>query len=226
MKKLSKLLVLSSSIVLITSCTLVPTKKNSSSSAGSNTESTQVTSDTSNTQQSSTSKDVSDHCEIITHGTSLPGSGASWGIADSADNKATFLKYLNDQAGFALIADYNDINKVFIQNHNNTSDKEYSHLCIGTGSNYGGKLFLRLNKQIKKVAVTFSAYFKTTSTPPYDAGAKLNIEDQEFLPEISETNPQPTKRVEYTYSTPSDIVKFSNDGPDQRVYIDSIEFYY
>ena len=226
MKKSFPIILLSSSLLLLSSCNLIPGKKGGDDSSGSITDSSSASTSTSaSSSSSSSSKDVSTHCEIVTCGGVLPGSEVSWGIGDTAESKQMFLDYINSAAGLDIVSDYNDLANCYIQNHSNDS-KEDRHLQIGTGK-YRGKLFLRMTKQIKKVAVTFSAYYKENSeVSNIETNAKLYIEDELFLPDISATNPQTTKRVEYTYETPSEIVKFSNDDEKQRVYIDLIEFYY
>lgn len=229
MKKSFPIILLSSSLLLLCSCNLIPGKKGGDGSTSDITDSTSASTSTceSSKSSSSTSQDVNDHCQIVTHGGVLPGSDTMWGIGDSETNKKMFLDHINSQSGLTdgIVTDYNDLANCSIQNHSNNS-REDRHLQIGSGS-YPGKLFLRMKKSIKKVAITFSAYFKENSeVSNIESGAKIYIEDQVFLPDISTTNPQTTKRVEYEYSTPSDIVKFSNDADHQRVYIDLIEFYF
>jgi hypothetical protein len=218
MKVLSKLLLLSASALLISSCNLVPGKKSTEQTSSA------ISATSSESSSSLSESEAGDHCEIVTCGDEFAigtGSGG-WKIDDHKDE---FLSYLNTSSGVNLFADYNDLANIYIQNHNNDTSRANCHLSIGTGS-YRGKLFLRTTKKIKKVAVTFSAYYKTTATPPYEADAKLFIEDTEYLPTLSEELPEPTKRVEYVYETPSDIVKFSNEKEKQRVFIDKLEFYY
>lgn len=231
MKKSFPIILLSSSLLLLSSCNLIPGKKGGDGSTSDITDSTSASTSTSESSESSssTSQDVSDHCEIVTKGDGLPGANA-WDVAQNEEHKQQFLDCLNQSAGIDIVKDYNDINKIFIQNHEGGTDKQYSHLTIGAGksSGYGGKLYLRMNKQIKKVAVTFSAFYKTTTTN-IETDAKLIIDEKEtFYPDFLDTNPQPTKRVEYVYEEPTDIVKFSNDPTvgGQRVYIDLIELYY
>ena len=238
MKKILKLLTLSTAL-LLSGCNLMPvpggqssSQAESSSTATPTTEptgqSTTVTTAPTSSPTSTTSHpDVSHHCSFNMYGTYLPFYQSGVNISDQAsgyNNRDKLQAAINEQAGLEIVSTLSADTCTIQTDNGNTTDQAHFHLTVGSGSASGYLLF-SFSKDITKIVVSCRAYSKTTGT--IDTGAKIIIDNEEHnLPTETGVEIQPLQTYEKEYSTATKQIRIANDSDHQRFFLETIELYY
>ena len=229
MKKVLGIFVLSLSVLLSGCNQSQPTP--TSSVEPSSEPSTQVTTSTepASTSTPTSTTDISHNVKFYMHGSYLPFENYGIPITDEASgytHRDKLQQAINDQAGFDVVSSIS-ADSCTILTDNGQTDKDHFHLGVGTGK-YSGYIEFTFSKQVTKVIVETSAYYKT-----YDGGAsidtdsKIIIADQEYtLPTDPSASSQPVQTITKEFSTSVSTIRFGNDAGKQRFYLDSIEVFY
>ena len=223
MKKILGVFAISLS-VLLSGC--LPSQPTSSTSA---VPSGEPTSQPTTSVQPTSTTEVAHNAKFYMHGSYLPFEDYGIHVSDEASgyqNRDKIQEAVNTQVGFEIVSAMS-ADSCTILTDNGQKDKDHFHLAVGTGSKAGFVEFT-FSKQVTKVVVEVSAYYKTyTGGVSVDTDSKIIIADQEYLlPGDPSSQTQEVKTIAKEFTTSVNKIRFGNDAGKQRFYLDSIEVFY
>ena len=222
MKKFVKTLLIISTLGLLSSCVLVPSKKSFSSEPTQTTTSTQPTDTTTTT----TSHELGDSCLFHTCGDYLPFDNYGIHISDEAsgyENRDKIKNAINFEAGNDIISSLSASNCTILTD-NGENDKSHFYLTIGTGSS-GGSFQFTFATKITKVKIIVKPYYKSGYSIDTNATVYLDGEKHQ-IPNDGTNQPQASQTYEKTYSDPALSIKLSNTEGKQRFFLESVEVFF
>ena len=221
MKKLISLFVLTSSVLLASSCNLVPAKKSDS------TDSPTPTQDPiSDTDSDDSSQVITSSYTFYTSKSYLPFDNYGIHISDQLsgrENRDKLINSINTQVGKELVTSIS-ADGCNIQTDDGTSNKNHLHLTVGGGSDNG---YIEFNLSISfiKIEVAVIAYYKGEYS--LDTDSLIDIDgDSHAIPNDPSASTQQEHKFEKTYSGSPKKFKLSNHGEKQRFFLESVTLFY